>query len=194
MRLRQQLVSVGGATSFKQTHDGLRHHRRAIRSACLTSIPLCAMRPAVHTTLACALLVAVACRPSVRISASADANDAETAIPVAMNAMADAWNNADLPAHIRPYADSATFMTGNGPLAGRGRIGESLARSFWRDGKPKQRLSFDRITIRPLGTRHALQTGHFVLTGGGETDNSGWFSLTWEKTPAGWRIIHDHSG
>jgi hypothetical protein len=32
-----------------------------------------------------------------------------------------------------------------------------------------------------------------VLTGGGEMDRSGWFSLTWEKTGAGWRIIHDHS-
>jgi len=145
--------------------------------------------------IALAALVVVACRPSVQVSASPTAaNDAETAIPVIMTAMADAWNNADLAAHIRPYADSATFMTGNGPLRGRDRVGESLARSFWRDGKPKQRLSFDRITIRPLGASHALQTGHFVLTGGGETDKSGWFSLTWEKTPSGWRILHDHSG
>ena len=61
-------------------------------------------------------------------------------------------------------------------------MGESLAKSFWRDGKPKQTLSFDRIEVRPLGDRHALSTGHFVLTGGGEADRSGWFSLTWEKT------------
>ena len=149
----------------------------------------------VRVALSAALLTtAFACRPSVRVSATPAANDAETAIPVIMNAMADAWNNADLAAHIRPYADSATFMTGNGPLRGRERVGESLARSFWRDGKPKQRLSFDRITIRPLGTSHALQTGHFVLTGGGEADKSGWFSLTWERTASGWRILHDHSG
>jgi uncharacterized protein (TIGR02246 family) len=143
---------------------------------------------------AATLTTAFACRPSVSVSATPAANDAETAIPVIMNAMADAWNNADLAAHIRPYADSATFMTGNGPLRGRERVGESLARSFWRDGKPKQRLSFDRIAIRPLGSSHALQTGHFVLTGGGESDKSGWFSLTWERTPSGWRILHDHSG
>ena len=36
-----------------------------------------------------------------------------------MNAMADVWSNADLAGHIRPYADSATFMTGSGPLRGR---------------------------------------------------------------------------
>ena len=84
-------------------------------------------------------------------------------------------------------------MGGNGPIQGRDRVGESLAKSFWRDGKPKQTLSFDRIDVRPLGDRHALSTGHFVLTGGGEADRSGWFSLTWEKTSTGWRIIHDHS-
>lgn len=120
-------------------------------------------------------------------------NDATTAIPPALMASAEAWNKADLPGHIGLYTDTATFMGGNGPIQGRDRVGESLAKSFWRDGKPKQTLSFDRIEVRPLGDRHALSTGHFVLTGGGEADRSGWFSLTWEKTSTGWRIIHDHS-
>jgi len=120
-------------------------------------------------------------------------NDATTAIPPALMASAEAWNKADLPGHIGLYTDTATFMGGNGPIQGRDRVGESLAKSFWRDGKPKQTLSFDRIDVRPLGDRHALSTGHFVLTGGGEADRSGWFSLTWEKTSTGWRIIHDHS-
>ena len=111
-----------------------------------------------------------ACRPTVRVTGMAPVNDAETAIPAIMNAMAEAWNNNDLAAHIRPYADSATFMGNNGPIRGRDRVGESLSRSFWRDGKAKQRLSFDRITIRPLGEYHALQTGHFLLTGRGESD------------------------
>lgn len=120
-------------------------------------------------------------------------DDAMTAIPRALAASAATWNNGDLPGHIGLYTDTATFMTGNGPIQGRDRVGESLVKSFWRDGKPKQVLSFDRIEVRPLGDTHALSTGHFVLTGGGEKDRSGWFSLTWEKTTAGWRIIHDHS-
>ena len=133
------------------------------------------------------VLITVACG-----SVSAQ-NDATTAIPPALMASAEAWNKADLPGHIGLYTDTATFMGGNGPIQGRDRVGESLAKSFWRDGKPKQSLSFDRIEVRPLGDRHALSTGHFVLTGGGEADRSGWFSLTWEKTSTGWRIIHDHS-
>jgi len=144
------------------------------------------MRSRLPLITVCALITA-ACG-----SVSAQ-NDATTAIPPALMASAEAWNNADLPGHIGLYTDTATFMGGNGPIQGRDRVGESLAKSFWRDGKPKQTLSFDRIDVRPLGDRHALSTGHFVLTGGGEADRSGWFSLTWEKTSTGWRIIHDHS-
>jgi ketosteroid isomerase-like protein len=84
-------------------------------------------------------------------------------------------------------------MGSSGPIRGRDRVGESLARSFWRDGKPKQKLSFDRIEVRSLGEVHVLSTGHFVLTGGGEADRSGWFSLVWAKTADGWLIVHDHS-
>jgi uncharacterized protein (TIGR02246 family) len=130
---------------------------------------------------------------SVSCATGVAENDAVTAIPVALTASSDAWNNADLAGHIRDYADTATFMGGSGPIQGRERVGEALAKSFWRDGKPRQQLSFDRIDVRPLGDRHALVTGHFLLTGGGEADKSGWFSLTYEKGASGWRILHDHS-
>ena len=106
--------------------------------------------------IACFLLNMWACRPAASDTPAAVANDATTAIPAGLMASAEAWNNADLAGHIRPYTDSATFMGGNGPIQGRDRVGESLARSFWRDGKPKQQLSFDRIEVRPLGSGHAL--------------------------------------
>jgi uncharacterized protein (TIGR02246 family) len=133
-----------------------------------------------------------ACGPAGDTTVAAQ-NDAAAAIPVVLTDSAEAWNNGDLAGHIRPYADAATFMGGDGPIQGRERVGDSLARSFWRDGKPKQKLSFDRVEVRPLGDRHALSTGHFLLTGGGEADRSGWFSLTWEKGESGWQILHDHS-
>jgi len=36
-------------------------------------------------------------------------------------------------------------------------------------------------------------TGRFALSGGGLPEQSGWFSLVWLQTPAGWRVVHDHS-
>jgi uncharacterized protein (TIGR02246 family) len=151
---------------------------------------------AFHTraaVVACILLTSCACRPTPTEAPAPPVNDAVAAIPAALAASAAAWNAADLAGHIRDYADDATFMGGDGPIQGRERVGEALARSFWQAGKPKQQLSFDRIVVRPMGDRHALATGHFLLTGGGEADKSGWFSLAWEKTEAGWRIVHDHS-
>jgi uncharacterized protein (TIGR02246 family) len=137
-------------------------------------------------------ICACAGSPATR-STPAGGTDATTAIPVALTKSAEAWNNADLAGHIRPYATDATFMGGSGPIRGRDRVGDALTRSFWRDGKPKQKLSFDSIEVRALGDGHALSTGHFVLSGGGEGDRRGWFSLTWERTAAGWQIVHDHS-
>jgi uncharacterized protein (TIGR02246 family) len=110
-----------------------------------------------------------------------------------LQSTADAWNRADLAGHVAPYADSAGFMTGRGPMIGRDKIESSLRRGFWKEGKPVQTLRYEHVNVRALGRDHALVTGRFVLTGGGRQDASGWFSLVWERGPNGWQEIHDHS-
>jgi hypothetical protein len=45
-----------------------------------------------------------------------------------LQSTADAWNRADLAGHVAPYADSAAFMTGRGPMIGRDKIETSLRR------------------------------------------------------------------
>jgi ketosteroid isomerase-like protein len=64
---------------------------------------------------------------------------------------------------------------------------------FWKTGRPDQVLSYDHLEIRPLGPDHALATGEYVLSGAGKPDRTGWFTTIWERTPTGWRMIHDHS-
>ena len=114
------------------------------------------------------------------------------AIMALQQEIAAAWNRADLAGHVAAYADSAEFMA-PGPVVGRDRIRESLEGSFWRDGRPVQDLRFENTNLRWLGHDHALMTGRFVLFGGGRDERSGWFTLVWERTPEGWRIVHDHS-
>jgi ketosteroid isomerase-like protein len=72
-------------------------------------------------------------------------------------------------------------------------VEEAFTRSYFRDGKPKQTLDFSQLTVRFLSRDAALVTGHFQLTGGGEPDQAGWFTLIWIRTTAGWRAMHDHS-
>lgn len=117
----------------------------------------------------------------------------EAQIRAASQASAEAWNRGDLKGHLAIYVDDVTFMTRTGPRPGVDRIEESFAQKYFHDGRPKQALSFQEITLRPLGPDAALETGRFLLTGGGEAEQSGWFTLIWVRTPSGWKVIHDHS-
>ena len=111
----------------------------------------------------------------------------------ALAASAEAWNRGDLDGHVAMYADSAAFMTANGPVVGRARTADALRTAFFRDGRPVQQLRFESVAVRLLGAGHALATGHFILSGGGLPDATGWFSTVWANGPGGWRILHDHS-
>jgi ketosteroid isomerase-like protein len=110
-----------------------------------------------------------------------------------LRSSADAWNRADLDGHLAVYVDSATFMTAMGPRPGLAPAREGLLRTYWRDGRPRQALSFEQIVTRRLSDDSAMQTGRFMLSGGGEAEQSGWFTLVWIRTASGWRIAHDHT-
>jgi ketosteroid isomerase-like protein len=125
------------------------------------------------------------------VPATWEADRAE--ILAALRGSSDAWNAADLPGHLAIYVDSVTFMTGNGPRPGVEPVREAFSRTYWRDGRPLQRLDFEQVTIRPLDANAALQTGRFILSGGGRDEQSGWFTLVWVRTAEGWRAVHDHS-
>lgn len=147
---------------------------------------------------ACVLLLALlagACAAATPgpapVSASWSADEAQ--IRAKLAASADAWNRADLKGHLAMYEDSVTFMTRNGPRPGVAPIEESFTRTFFRDGRPKQSLRYEQVTVRPLGPGAALQNGRFILSGGGEADQSGWFTLVWVRRPDGWKAVHDHS-
>jgi uncharacterized protein (TIGR02246 family) len=140
-------------------------------------------------------LAAAACAPRTAPPASAPRSWStdEAQIRAAMQGSSDAWNRGDLKGHLAIYVDSVTFMTRNGPRPGVAAIEESFTRTFWQNGRPKQNLRFEQMAVRPLGPGSALGTGRFVLSGGGEADQTGWFTLVWVRTADGWRAVHDHS-
>lgn len=149
------------------------------------------IRPGLILTLmgvaACAPL------PSTAVPYGPDWGADEAAIRAATAASADAWNRGDLKGHVAIYVDSVTFMTRNGPRPGVAAIEQSFSTTYFRDGQPKQQLRFEQVTIRRLDANAALETGRFILSGGGEPEQSGWFTLVWVRTAAGWKAVHDHS-
>ena len=117
----------------------------------------------------------------------------EAQMLAALKASTDAWNRGSLQGHLAIYDPSVTAMTKQGPRKGIAPIEEAFSRSYFRDGKPKQQLHTEQVAIRMLSTESALMTGRFVLSGGGEPEQSGWFTLNWLRTPSGWKVVHDHT-
>jgi uncharacterized protein (TIGR02246 family) len=103
------------------------------------------------------------------------------------------WNRGELALYLSAYTDSATAMGSNGPERGVNAIGDQMRAGYWKTGRPAQALHYEHLEIRPLGPDQALATGQYVLSGGGRPDRTGWFTTIWLRTPAGWRMVHDHS-
>jgi hypothetical protein len=72
-------------------------------------------------------------------------------------------------------------------------IAKAFREKYFRDARPIQQLRYEQLAVRPLGPDAALATARWILSGGDKPDLSGWFTLAWERTPAGWRAVHDHS-
>jgi ketosteroid isomerase-like protein len=111
----------------------------------------------------------------------------------ALRDSAHAWNRGDLAGHLALYDPGVVVMTPTGPRPGVAALARALGEAYFANGHAKQSLGLDDVTIRPLSEGSALMTGRFTLHGGGEPDRSGWFTLVWVRTAAGWRAVHDHS-
>lgn len=131
------------------------------------------------------LLAACASPPAVE--------EDEAQIVAALKASTEAWNRGSLAGHVALYDPSVTMMTRQGPRRGVAPIEEAFSKTYFRDGKPKQQLSMEQAAIRMLSADSALVTGRFVLSGGVEKEQSGWFTLVWIRTPSGWKVVHDHT-
>jgi uncharacterized protein (TIGR02246 family) len=103
------------------------------------------------------------------------------------------WNKGDLGQYLAVYTKDATEMRRTGPAGGVEEIEKTMRGGFWKTGRPLQTLRYENVVVRMLGSKGALVTGQFILSGGGQADRTGWFTSVWAKTKDGWKMIHDHS-
>ncbi|HEX6559334.1 MAG TPA: nuclear transport factor 2 family protein [Longimicrobiales bacterium] len=116
-------------------------------------------------------------------------------LAAAMQQSAAAWNRGDLDGFLNVYkADAQTAFMGPTITYGLTDIKARYARSYFKDGKPKGQLTYDDLHFRHLADDHVLMTGRWHLTDSATGQKQdGYYTLIWERTPAGWKIIHDHS-
>ena len=123
--------------------------------------------------------------------ASEDASKA--AINAVLTDQTAAWNRGDVVAFMKGYWNSpeVSFAGSSGLTRGYQTVLEHYKKSY-PDQKAMGHLDFSDLEIRMLGNNAALVIGHWHLKR--ESDElGGIFSLTFEKFPEGWKIIHDHT-
>jgi uncharacterized protein (TIGR02246 family) len=106
------------------------------------------------------------------------------------------WNRGDLEAFVSDYEDvpETTFIGHEVVRGGTKAILERYRRRY-PNHDAMGTLTFSEIETRTLAPGLVLATGKYDLkrTAAGGGDASGRFTLVIRKTPAGWKIIHDHS-
>lgn len=143
------------------------------------------------TPLIALALAACASQTSMRTVPASAADEA--AIRAVLDTTAAGWNRGELPVYLSAYIPSATAMGSTGLMRGVDAIGDQMRAGYWKAGRPAQVLRYDHFEARPLGPDHALVTGQYILSSAGRPDRTGWFTTIWVRTPAGWRMEHDHS-
>ena len=147
------------------------------------------MRIHSHRTITLTLFLAILC------GIAHAATPQEAAIRNVLNAQVAAWNRGDVVTFMHGYKDSpaTTFV---GKTIGHG-YAEILAR--YRKtyaGKEKMgQLTFSELDVNLLDAQFATVTGRYHLTRNADAggDAEGIFSLIFEKTSEGWKIILDHT-
>lgn len=130
----------------------------------------------------------------VSLIAGAEARaDAAAEIQAVLDAQRDAWNHGDVDTYMDGYAhsDETEFVGGDTVTRGWQTVRDRYKKKY--DTAEKMgALTFSDVKITLLSADAALATGHWEIDR--EKDKPrGRFTLIFRHTPAGWRIVHDHT-
>ncbi len=121
-------------------------------------------------------------------------------IRAALNESAAGWNSGDIERFLSVYADAATTsFVGADVVHGIAPIRRQYLETYpdrfsGRSGEGGRQLSFTFHDIRMLGRDHVLAIARWHLSSTADAPAaSGMTSLVFRRTPAGWKIIADHS-
>lgn len=129
---------------------------------------------------------------AIALPVSAQDADLASDLQGELDHFAQAWARGDVDTAMDGYLADASYMGADGP------IGMDALAARYQDmvngAYAGTRLAEDEVHIRQLGEDFALMTARYSLYSP-EDDlvATGWFTLIWQKTDAGWKILHDHS-
>ena len=129
---------------------------------------------------------------SVTLICAAHAS-ASSDITALLTAQAAAWNRGDIDGFMQAYQQTDMLRFASGATV---TLGWRATRDGYKQRYPDRAtmgtLAFSDLEITELAPDAAIAFGRWTLTREKDAP-SGLFTLTLEKTPAGWRIIQDHT-
>ena len=143
------------------------------------------------TVALCAGLTGGALSAATKIPQGSSDDDAE--IRAVISAQAAAWNRGDIDGFMNGYARSGAteFISGDKLTRGWQTVRDRYKKKY--DSREKMgTLTFSELKITRLSSEAALLTGRWRLVRKKDKPH-GRFTLLFRRTPAGWRIAHDHT-
>ena len=140
------------------------------------------------------LVAAMGCSQSVQLGEPVEPATLQAAVDNLLTRSEQAWNGGDLEGFVGWYkrGPETTFLGSSGLTHGWEAIRDRYAGRF-QPGAARDSLRFEDLETRPLAPGLGLATARYVLFRGDSVTATGVFTLIVERTPDGWRIIHDQS-
>jgi uncharacterized protein (TIGR02246 family) len=147
----------------------------------------------ISRTIASAGVVILAVAVGVALAADSTPDD-EIAVRKVLDDQVAAWNKGNLEAFMAGYwnSDDLTFYSGKEKRQGWKETLERYRQRYQGEGKEMGTLKFSELTVQPLGNGYALVRGRWELKLSKE-NVGGLFTLIFQKTKDGWKVIHDHT-
>jgi uncharacterized protein (TIGR02246 family) len=111
------------------------------------------------------------------------------------NASVEAWNRGDLDAFMTGYWNSPdlVFFSNRTETRGWQQTLERYRATYKAEGRQMGTLDFPQLEFKVLGPEVVLARGQWRLKMSDGKESTGMTSVTFQKRPEGWRIVHDHS-
>jgi ketosteroid isomerase-like protein len=119
--------------------------------------------------------------------------NAVTMIQNDLHTFASSWNQGDLNAVIKHYKTAnSTTLIWTDMVQGYNNVATYLEKNYSSKNE-MGKLSTSHIEIKLLSPHYAMVTGNWFVRGNNGKKEGGPFSMLYENTEHGWKIILDHA-
>ena len=141
-----------------------------------------------HCLAALLLLIGIACTRS-------GGADPVAEVKAVWAAQLDAWNRGDLDGFMTGYWKSpdVVFFSNGAETRGWQQTLDRYRAAYQGEGRHMGTLDFPQLEFKQLGAEAVLARGRWHLKMPDGKESTGMTSVTYQKLPEGWRIVHDHS-